>query len=246
MNILYWIILMTSVEGLVGLVGVFALLLKEKILNRILLVLVAFSAGALLGGAFFHLLVESLESLNAINVFSYTIIGFILFFLIEKFLHLHNYSKEKFKVHPFTYLILYGDAIHNFIDGLVIAASFIISIPFGVVTSLMIIAHEVPQEAGDFGVLVYGGFKKSKALFFNFLAQLTAVLGGIIGFLISSAMEFVIFLLPFAAGGFLYIAASDLIPELQKEKGIKKSLCYIVFFIIGIALLLLIKLLIVG
>lgn len=234
---------MTIIDGLIALVGVFSLWLSDKKLRKILIILVAFSAGALLSGALFHLLSESLETLTSMKAFSYLIIGFILFFIIERILHWHHCHKIKCDVHPFTYLILFGDGVHNFIDGLIIAASFLINIPFGIITSVLIFAHEVPQELGDFGVLVYGGFSKLKALFYNFLSQLTCVVGGVAGYFLSTRIIGVVpFILPFAAGGFIYISASDLIPELHKEKNIKKSLWSFIFFIIGILLMVFIKL----
>lgn len=240
MSVLAWILLVTFINGLVALIGAFSLIMSNTMLKRILSILVAFAAGALLSGAFFHLLAESLEAMVSTTAFIYLMIGFIAFFLIEKFLHWHHCHDRKCKIHPFTYLILFGDGVHNFIDGLVIAASFLVNIPFGIVTSLLIIGHEIPQELGDFGVLVYGGLAKTKALFYNFIAQLTCVLGGLIGFFISSSYGFS-FLLPFAAGGFIYISASDLIPELHKEISLKKSMFHFVFFLIGISFMFLIK-----
>ena len=161
---------------------------------------------------------------------------------MEKFLYWHHCHKGKCDVHPVSYLILFGDGIHNFIDGIIIGVSFIVGIPFGIVTTLLIIGHEIPQELGDFGVLVHGGFGKAKALIYNLIAQLTCVLGGIIGYFLSTSIEGIIpFILPFAAGGFIYIAASDLVPELHKEPEIKKSLTSFAFFIIGILIMLAIK-----
>jgi len=243
MSVLLWIIAATMVDGLVSLVGAVTLVLKKETLNKLLMVLVAFSTGALLGGAFFHLMPEALEAMEAPAAFRYLLLGFILFFLIEKLLHWHHCHEEHCEVHAFTYLILFGDGIHNFIDGLVIAASFLVSIPFGIVTTLLILGHELPQELGDFGVLLHGGFSARKALAFNFLSQMTAVAGGIAGFLISGAAGFTSLLLPFAAGGFVYIAASDLVPELHKEKRLGKSMLYFAFFLIGIGFMLGIKLL---
>ncbi len=240
---LLFIIIATVIDGFVALIGVLTLWLRDRLLRKILIMLVAFSAGALLSGAFFHLIVESLEEMGSIAVFAYVMTGFVAFFLIEKFLHWHHCHEGKCDVHPYTQLILIGDGIHNFIDGLVIAASFIVSIPFGLITTLIIISHEIPQELGDFGVLVYGGLKKGRALLFNFLSQLTCVAGGIAGFFLLQTPESVAFLLPFAAGGFIYIASSDLIPELHKEKNLKKSMLSFAFFIIGVAFLLGIKLL---
>jgi zinc and cadmium transporter len=243
---LIFILMATLVNGFVGLIGVLTLWLNDKSLRKILMILVAFSAGALLSGAFFHMIAESLETMETITAFAYLLTGFISFFLIERFLHWHHCHEGKCDVHPFTQLVLIGDGIHNFIDGLVIAASFMVGVPFGLVTTLMIILHEIPQELGDFGVLVYGGFDKARALGFNFLSQLTCVIGGIAGFFLIYTPESVAFLLPFAAGGFIYISASDLIPELHKEENLKKSMLSFAFFLIGIMFLLGIKLLVGG
>ena len=238
--VLLWILFVTVIDGFVALAGGLSLVMKDKTLRKILLVLVAFSAGALLGGAMLHLIAESLESMNTTANFLYVISGFCVFFLMEKFLFWHHCHEGKCDVHPVTSLILVGDGLHNFIDGLIIAASFLVSPAFGIVTSIAIISHELPQELGDFGVLVYGGMSKGKALFYNFISQLTAVIGGVVGFVIAGAWNFTV-LLPFAAGGFIYIAASDLVPELHKEKNIKKSILSFIFFLVGIMFMLGIK-----
>ena len=242
MNVLGLILLVTFVNGTLGLVGIFSLFMRERLLRKLLLVLVAFSAGALLSGAFFHLLAESLAKVNAQTAFIFLLIGFVLFFLVERFLHWHHCHDGKCDVHPFSYLILFGDGVHNFIDGIVIAASFLVNIPFGIVTTLLIIAHELPQELGNFGVLVYGGFSRKKAIIYSFIAQLTCMLGGLVGYFLASTVEGVLpFILPFAAGGFVYIAASDLIPELHKEPKLKRSMLSFGFFVLGIIFVFLIK-----
>ena len=242
MSILGLIILATLINSLISLVGICSLWMKEKFFKKIIISLVALSAGALLSGAFFHLIPESLESLTPMVVFTYVMVGFILFFLMEKFLHWHHCHEGKCDVHPVSYLILIGDGLHNFIDGIIIATSFIVSIPFGIITTLLIIGHEVPQELGDFGVLVHGGFSKTKSLVYNLLSQLTCVVGGLVGYFLSTSIEGIIpFILPFAAGGFIYISASDLVPELHKEPEIKKSISSFAFFIIGVLITLLIK-----
>jgi zinc and cadmium transporter len=211
---------------------------KDK-LNRVLIVLVALSIGALLGGAVFHLIPEGYEELGLGLTILLTGLGILVFFGIEKLLHWHHCHKSKeCKIHPFSYLILYGDAVHNFVDGLIIASSFLVSTEFGVITSLLIISHELPQELGDFGVLIYGGFSKKKALFYNFLSQLTSVLGGILGFYFLSLHDFAIYLLPFAAGGFLYIALNDLFPEVFSEKNRSKRWWNILAIIIGLGILI--------
>jgi len=244
MSVLLWILGATLVDGLIGLVGIFSLLLNKRLFHSLIGVLVAFSAGALLSGALFHLLAESLDRLSAMSSFIFLLIGFAMFFVVERFLHWHHCHDDKCDVHPYSYLILFGDAIHNLIDGFVIAASFIVSVPFGIITTLLIIGHEIPQELGNFAVLVHGGFGKYKSLMYNFFAQLTCVLGGLIGYVLSNSVDkLTTFMLPFAAGGFIYIAASDLIPELHKEPKLGKSMIAFAFFILGITFMIGTKLL---
>ena len=239
MSILFYIILMTGINGLVALAGAFSLFISKKSLNKILLFLVSISIGALIGGAIFHLIPEAIKELYLIKTFLIGFLGIIIFYSVESYLHWHHCHKNgECSEHPYTHLILYGDAIHNFIDGLIIASSFIISIPLGVLTSLLIIAHELPQEIGDFGVLVYGGFTKSRALFYNFLVQLTSVFGGILGYYFLQVHNYAVYLLPFAAGGFLYIAIGDLIPEVFKEKNWKKRIINILGILIGLGVLI--------
>ncbi len=243
MSTLLWIIGATFIVSLLAWIGIISLAIKVKLLNKILLRLVGFSAGALMGGAFLHLLPESLEGIGFSGMGIFVLVGFSLFFLIERFLKWHHCHKGKCPVHTFTYMNLFGDGVHNFIDGLIIAAGFLVNIPFGIVTTIAIIAHEVPQELGDFAVLVYGGFTKLKALFYNFLSALLAVIGAVVGYFLSTITEnFIPLLIPFAAGGFIYIAASDLIPELHKEADLKKSMMSFGFFLIGIIFMYVIKL----
>ena len=237
MQTLFWIILMTLINGLLAFSGAFSFLFSKKSLSKITIFLVSFAIGALLGGALFHFIPEALEKISITNIILLTILGALLFLLIEKLLHWHHCHDGKCE-HTFTYLILFGDAIHNFVDGLIIASSFLISIPFGIITSLLIITHELPQEIGNFGVLIHGGFKRGKALFYNFLAQLTSVFGGILGFFFLSLKDYSAYLLPIAAGGFLYIAICDLIPEVFKEKNKIKIIINILLIILGMIVLL--------
>ena len=247
---LIYIIIATFLVSIISFIGVLTLFLKGQLLNKILLVLVSLSAGALIGGAFLHLLPEAimevgLEEGEILKVFLFVLFGFSIFFILEQFINWHHHhdcvSCEK--VAPFSYLILISDAIHNLIDGFVIAASFIVSFPVGVVTVLAVVLHEIPQEIGDFGVLVYGGMKKTRALFLNFLSGLLAVLGGVLGFFLSTKMgDSIIYLLPFAAGNFIYIASSDLIPEIKQKESLQKSLAYFLVFLIGIFLMFFLKL----
>jgi len=235
--------------SLISFVGAITLFLKEELLNKILLILVAFSAGALIGGAFLHLIPEAIEKVGIdeaalSNLFFYLIFGFCTFFILENFIRWHHHhTMEHPEIMPFSYLILVSDSIHNFIDGLIIAASFVVGFPVGVVTALAVALHEIPQEIGDFGVLVYGGIKKARALFLNFLSAIFAIFGGITGFLLSEKIgESIVFLLPFAAGTFIYIASSDLLPEIKHKESLKKSLVHFFVFLLGIVLMLLIKL----
>lgn len=243
MSILVWILITTFVDSLLGLIGIFSLWISEKLLNKMLAGLVAFSGGALIGGAFFHLLDESLAHFSNLTAFGYAIIGFTSFFLIEGYFHWH--LCEKCEEHPFSHMMLIGDGIHNFIDGLVIAAAFYTNILLGIITTLMIMGHEAPQEIGLFGVLVYGKYKKTKALLYSFLAQATVILGGIVGYFASASITAVSqFLIPFAAGGFIYIAASDLVPEMHKmyKGNFLRSIIVTISFVVGILLMLAIKL----
>jgi len=228
--------------SLIAFVGVVSLAIKDEVLDRILLYLVGFAAGALIGGAFLHLLPETVERSTSMNVFLALSFGFFLFFLLEKLVWRHCH-KGKCEVHPFAYVNLIGDGVHNFIDGLVMAASFLSNIQLGIVTSFAVAFHEIPQEIGDFGVLVYGGLGKSKALILNFFAGLMVIVGGLVGYFLQSYIgESMIFILPFAAGGFIYIAASDLIPELHKEVNPRRSLVSFAVFLLGFAFMLFVKL----
>ena len=234
---LVWALGASIVVSLISFVGVISLLLKENLLNKILLLLISFSAGALIGGAFLHLIPEAVEkSGHSSEVYLFVIAGFIVFFILEKYLHWRHCHKGKCEIHMFTYINLVGDGVHNFIDGLIIGSSFVVNVNFGLTTTFAIIMHEIPQEIGDFGVLVYGGLNKNKALFYNFLSALTAVLGTVIGYALANASDvFLKLLMPVAAGGFIYIASCDLIPELHKEQNIKKATLSMAVFILGVA-----------
>jgi len=244
MNALIWAIGATIVVSSISLIGIVTLILKEQFLEKVILLFVGFSAGALIGGAFLHLIPEALEGYSKENVFLYVLIGFSLFFILErviKWRHCHEKIGEC-KVHSFTYLNLVGDGLHNFIDGLVIVAAFSVDIKLGVTTTIAVITHEIPQEISDFGVLIYGGLSKTKALFLNFLSALTAILGAIIGYFISTKIDnFSEILLAFTAGGFIYIASSDLIPELHKETKTNKAILSFVFFLLGLLFMYLVK-----
>jgi len=233
------------VISLISLVGVVTLSLSDKLLKKILLALVGLAAGTLIGGAFLHLIPEALHEFEHVadhdTLFIFVLVGFVIFFILEKFLWRHCHDKDC-KIHTFAYVNLVGDGIHNFIDGLIIAAGFLASVEIGLATTFAVAMHEIPQEIGDFGVLLHGGFQKKKALLFNLLTALTALIGGILGyFLIPELGEFQLYIIPIAAGGFIYIAAADLVPELHKEPRVSRSVMAFSMFIIGIFLMWLVK-----
>lgn len=241
--VLIQIFIATLVISLIAFAGVLTFFLKENLLNRALLVLVALSTGALLGGAFLHLLPETIAQVGAsLNIFLYLLLGFCLFFILEQFLQWRHQHTTSGGVKPFSYLILVSDGVHNFIDGLIIAASFVSSYHLGIVTTLAVGLHEIPQELGDFGVLVYGGFSKTRALIFNFISALTAIAGGVVGYFVYSFLhDSIVYLLPFAAGNFIYIAAADLIPEIKHRGSLGRSVIHFFVFLAGIGIMLAVK-----
>jgi len=239
---LIWILGSTFIISLISLVGLICLFLNEKLLKNIVLLLVALSSGSLMGGAFLHLLPETLIKTGPLlSMFLWLLFGFSIFFLLEQFLHWHHCHKTPSEhKRPVTYLILLADGVHNFIGGLAIAGSFLVSIETGIVTWLACAAHEIPQEFGDFGILIHGGWEKYKALFFNFISALTIIPGGLLVYFASTSID-TTFLLPFAAGNFIYIAASDLIPEIKSKESLTKGLAHFFLFIMGILLILFVK-----
>ncbi len=230
------------IVSLISLAGLFTLSISTANLKKILIYLVSFAAGGLLGDAFIHLLPEIVEETQGFGLLLsfYVLSGIVAFFVLEKLINWHHYhlphSKEQ--LHSFALTNLIGDAFHNFIDGLIIGGSYLLSIPAGIATTLAVIFHEIPQEIGDFGVLIHGGFSVKKALFYNFLIALTAVAGTIIALLIGQYMaHLTTFLIPFAAGGFIYVAVADLIPELHKETRPGKSALQLSTFLLGIGVM---------
>jgi zinc and cadmium transporter len=201
--------------------------------------MVSFSTGALFGDAFIHLMPEIIEIEGfSLKISLYLIFGILFSFIVEKIIHwrhCHIHPNSKEHVHPFAIMNLFGDGVHNFIDGLIIGSSYLLSVPVGIATTIAVILHEIPQEIGDFGILLKGGYKRNKALFFNFLTATTAILGAIVALVLSSKIgNLTSFLIPFAAGSFIYIAGSDLIPELHREVKVKNSLMQFLAIIFGV------------
>jgi len=243
MTTLTWIILSGILMSSFALVGSVTLILKESVLQKILLPLVAFAAGSLIGGAIFHMLPESIEHIgNATAVYVTLVAGFVTFFMLEQFLHWHHCHDTCHDHHKSSqgHLILMADGLHNLIGGLAVGASFLIDIRLGIVTWIAAAAHEIPQELGDFAILVHGGWNKTKALFYNFIAALTFPIGAIAVYFLSSEIN-VGLLVPFAAGNFLYIAAADLIPEVKHSASIRTNIIHLLSFIAGLGLLLAMK-----
>lgn len=247
MSEIVFIILSVFIVSLISFVGVFTLTVKKELIDKIILALVAFGAGTLLGGALFDLIPEAVEA-GQDAAYPYIVGGIIIFFVLERLMHWHHHhhvlqeehhTHSHAKIKPFAYLNLVGDAIHNFIDGIIIAASYLADIHIGIVATIAIIFHEIPQELGEVGILLHGGFTRKKILFLNFVVALTAVAGGLLMFYASSIVPNITFImLSIASGGFLYIALSNLIPELQHESDPKKILLHTVLLLLGILLLL--------
>ena len=233
---LIWIILSTLGISLIAILAAVSLSFKDSLLDKLIKYLIALSIGALLGGAFLHLLPEAAgEKPSALT---FALLGIVLFLVIEKVLHWRHCHDGHCEKHPFTYLVLIGDSVHNLIDGVIIAGAFLVDWKIGLITVVAIALHEIPQELGDFAILVYGGFTKKKALLINFLSAITVVIGGIAGYFLFERIEnWLPYILALAAGGFIYISLADLIPELHREKSRRKQMALFAIVIIGMILM---------
>lgn len=263
--------LMIFLIGCLSLIGIFMISIKEKLLDKILFVLVAFATGTILATALFDLIPEALHHLEELNakggalnesfLFIFIIMGFVTFFIIERFIYwFHGHAHEKGdqfvcysnmaegynksieksgNIKSFVFLNVIGDGLHNFLDGIIIMVGFLSGITNGIIITLAVFFHEFPQEIGDFGILIYGGFTKKKALTFNFLSAMVALLGGLLAYFLSNTVvEFNVFILAFSGGGFLYIACTELMPELAKQKDLKKSIVQTIIFLCGLAFII--------
>ena len=230
--------------SLFSLVGIVLLMLKERVLNYVIILLVSFSSGSLFGDAFIHLLPETVEKHGfTIAVSIFILCGIAGSFVVEKIIHWrHVHYPQQAAMEAFAYMNLLGDAVHNFLDGVVIAAAYAVDVRVGVATTIAILFHEIPQEMGDFGVLIHGGVSRNRALFFNLVTALTALVGAILTILLINLVDqLTVFLIPFAAGTFIYIAGSDLIPQLHKEKAVRHSLLQLLCFALGIAAMVILR-----
>lgn len=224
----------------VSLVGATSLLVKERFLKPILIVLVAFAAGALLGDAFLHLLPETVERTGELGLSTSLAVlaGVSAFFVLEKGLHWHHsHIGHEETVHPVAVTNLIGDGLHNFLDGAIIAASFSVSPQLGIATTVAVALHEIPQELGDFGILVHSGLSPRRALTLNFASGLAAIAGAIATLAFTPVATIENAMVPFTAGAFIYIASTDLMPEIHKEPEPVKSIIQLIAFGCGVGIM---------
>lgn len=247
-----YILASVGIVSLVSLVGVVTLSFKESLLQKSVFLFIGLATGALLGDAILHIIPESLgEAENPTLISTVILVGFLFFFALEKFFHWHHHNHEhapdhyahsedkaKEKIKPLGFMILFSDGIHNLVDGLIIGASYLVSIEVGIATTIAVVLHEIPQEISDFGILIHAGFTKTKALLVNFASALTAFVGAMIPLTFHHIHEdFVPIAVAFAAGNFIYIASSDLVPELHKTTAPKRSTTQFIMILIGISIM---------
>lgn len=226
--------------SLISFVGLFALSVNWKDVKKTVRFLVSFAVGALLGDVFIHLLPKLVEEGQFdFKISMIILISIFIFFIMESFIHWHHHHHEtdeaEHKQHPVVFLNLLGDGLHNMIDGLIIGGAYLIDVQIGVATTIAVILHEIPQEIGDFGVLIYGGLTKGRALFYNFLSALAALLGVIIALVLGEAENFSAILVAIGIGSFIYISLADLIPEIHKSRG--KAFLQLLAMLSGVAIM---------
>jgi zinc and cadmium transporter len=244
MSTLTWITLGGLAMSLLALSGSLTLLLPERSFERIVPALVALAAGTLIGGALLHMLPEAVTAMgNDLQLYMWLVAGFLSFFALEQLLHWHHCHRAVSRHGPLGYLILVADGVHNFIGGLAVAGAFLVDIRIGLITWIAAAAHEIPQELGDFGILVHAGWSKRRALAFNVASALTFLIGGWVAYALAGTFE-ITCLLPFAAGNFLYIASADLLPELTQDPDAGHKLLSTAMFVLGLGLLLMVAILI--
>ncbi|MFH1821051.1 MAG: ZIP family metal transporter [Methanobacteriota archaeon] len=244
-EVLLTILIAVLLVSLISLVGAVFIFFNRRKIEKMIFPLVAFASGSMLGAAFLAMLPESLKGIGSPNLtFAIVLTGIVTFFALERLLYWHHCRDKICRVHPYIYLTIFGDSVHNFVDGMVIAGSFMlgaapggINMQLGLLTTVAVIVHEVPQELGDFGILLYGGFKFRKALIYNFASALTAIVGAIVAYFSLSFINFSAPLVAFAAGGFIYVSAVNLMPKLHEEHANKRFLLQLSLFLMGIALI---------
>lgn len=233
--------------SLLSLAGLLFLFLKQEKLSKIIMFFVSFSAGTMLGDAALHLLPEAIkEDSQSMDIWFWLLAGIISFFILEKIVHWHHCHGADSCGHVHVKILgtmnLLGDGLHNFIDGAVLAGAFLVSPTLGAATLIAVVAHEIPQEIGDLGVLIHSGYSRRKALILNFLTALAAVAGAAAALSLSVKIENISqYILPFTAGSFIYVATSDLMPELKKDIALSKSIQQLIGILLGIFIMLALK-----
>jgi zinc and cadmium transporter len=237
MSTLTWIAGAGLAMSTLALSGSLTLILPERLFTRVVPPLVALAAGSLVGGALFHLLPESVAVLgNTLVVYAWLAAGLLFFLMLEQYLHWHHCHRPVAAHRPLGYLILVADGLHNLVGGLAVGSAFVIDIRLGVITWLVAAAHEIPQELGDFGILLHSGWDRTSALVYNFASALTFLVGALAAYALAGRVE-VAPLIPFAAGNFIYIALADLVPELTTPTAAHQKLIGTAGFAIGLVLL---------
>lgn len=234
-------VIATILVSLSSFIGIFTISLNPKTLHKMLTILVAYSAGTILGAALFDLLPEAVKLVDEALVYPIIAFGFVCFLLLERTIywyhghgHGHEFKDKEDDIKGFAYLNLLGDFVHNFIDGMIIAASFANSVTVGVSAAIAVVFHELPQEMGDYGILVYAGMERRRALILNFLASVSVVVGGVFGaFFIGAVENLEGYMVAFSAGAFIFLSASELIPEMQKEHDRGRALIQLLVLILG-------------
>ena len=237
-------IISVLIVSITSMVGLFTFFFNNKQLEKIGLLMVSFSVGALFGDVFIHLMPEAFKNGVNAQIGVYIIAGILFSFIVEKFIHWRHCHVPESRHHhhkPFVSMNIMGDAVHNFIDGLVIAGSYAVSIPVGIATTIAVFVHEIPHEFGNYGVLIHGGMTRVKAILVNVMTACVSVIGAIIGIILVRTETIGIFLIPFAAGNLIYIAGTDLIPQLHgatcEENKVSKSVLQFVAMLIGVGLM---------
>jgi len=237
MSVLGWIVVAGLAMSVLALVGSGALLLPERLFSQVVMPLVALAAGALLGGALFHMLPESIAVIgNDLSVYAWVGAGVLSFHVLEQFLHWHHCHRPISEHRPLGYLILAADGVHNLIGGVAVGSAFIVDIRLGIVTWLVAAAHEIPQELGDFGILVHSGWSVRHALLYNVASALTFPVGGLLAYAFAGQVDVAV-LVPFAAGNFIYIALADLLPEITTSPIPQQKIVHTLSFAAGLSLL---------
>lgn len=238
MSTLGIIILASIAESLVSFFASVAVIINEKSVRRFVHLFISFGTGALLAVVFFDVMPEAIETIGQEQALPWILVGFLIFFVLEKFLSWYHYHEDEgiSQLSSVGYLVSVGDALHNFIDGVIIALSFSAGLVLGVASTLAILLHEIPQEVSDYVIMIHGGFSKRKALVYNVLISLTTLAGALVGYYLASAVHVLGYMLAIVAGNFLYLASADLIPELKHQHGSRSSLMQVVLIAFGIGL----------